>query len=58
MMMWTTRKHLHNFGPTCPEVTAAEKGGFFVPENNYENMEVIRLWDFLRVQLILYRPLL
>lgn len=33
MMMWTTRKHLHNFGATWPEVTAAEKGGFFVPEN-------------------------
>lgn len=35
-----------------------QKWRFFCTRKQYENMEVIRLWDFLRVQLVPCRPLL
>lgn len=51
-------KQIHNnFGPIWPEVPSASNGVFLYPNTN-KTMEVIRLCNFLRVQLVPYRPLL
>ena len=34
MMMWTTRKRLHNFGPTWPEVPPPKMAAFFIGGKN------------------------